>query len=50
MPTTNKLQVVYKDIDELIPYARNPKKTLCREHQSDCRIYQVIRIQRSCLD
>ena len=21
-----------------------------REHQSDCRIYQVIRIQRSCLD
>ena len=26
MPTTNKLQVVYKDIDELIPYARNPKK------------------------
>lgn len=26
MPTTNKLQVVYKDTDELIPYARNPKK------------------------
>lgn len=26
MPTTNKLQVVYKNIDELIPYARNPKK------------------------
>lgn len=25
MPTNNKLQVVYKEVDDLIPYARNSK-------------------------
>ena len=25
MPTKNKLQIVYKNVDDLIPYARNAK-------------------------